>query len=828
MSYLEVRRLIDEGHLEQAITLARKDIENEKNEESCLGLFDVIKECCVNEINSNNLDRAEKCINQMEVVAQGVRDTIRAQRTIEMLRNRMIPGSDDVMSATRLARNGNAEEAYLKVFGMKEKGMLDERLHEQYGQLIYYYLREGLRTMGSNAAEDALNEYMSLQNPRPSSLHSSIINMASHVCNEYPSIKLLPMIEKWGINNLTDEDMRQVELSDRTISPLYQRLIDRCFQLGCSIDEISDVFLKNENIKQEEIIDRFCRRNYSNLYEATKRGRYDMMEFAKRYTNQTAGRHINNLYHSKSLSLIIQSIDDDTIVLFPSIMENWGIKNFREEDWRKQKKGNKEMPSLAQRALQTYIDSMKATRGTPTEEYEEWLRDAIAHDPKNEQNMRQLARLLVSKNERDEAVTIYKKLLSTNNKSYLWQGLAMATPNRDLKISALCKAMTIETREEALTDTRLELAQIFLEDGKMENAQRELLSYYNVCTQHQLRLKPIYDTLVKKITPGLQPSASNNEFYMSNLSVADSFILGEIHEEPMKIIEILKRKNKTGNEYYVITMLSAQGTKAQTNGDKFKHLYEITNPYTLIGQNYNVKYAENDNHIKVVEISETTEEIDLSPMIRVGYIDGLDKSRGWYHVYGTDSAHFVAENPSVVVKIGDFIEFYPIIPKDSTFKTAAITKRLEYKEGVEKFGTIKAVVARIDYSKHQFNCVSEGGMTGLVGYDNGSAPQPGEMLRVAYITKKDKKKEQTCIKYISVEPSEEESEELRKTIVGPIHLLKNEKNFEYGFINFEDKGYYVSGYQMKDKGIVEGDLIKAHVVNNGDNWFSFEIEKVTE
>ena len=113
----------------------------------------------------------------------------------------------------------------------------------------------------------------------------------------------------------------------------------------------------------------------------------------------------------------------------------------------------------------------------------------------------------------------------------------------------------------------------------------------------------------------------------------------------------------------------------------------------------------------------------------------------------------------------------------------------------------------------------------MVGYDNGSAPQPGEMLRVAYIVKKDKNKETTYVKYVSVEPTTEDCEALRKTVTGPIHLLRNEKGFDYGFVNYNDHGYYVSGYQMKGKEISEGDIIIAKVVNNGDNWFAYEITK---
>lgn len=822
MSYTEVRRLIDEGRLDQAINVARFDIEQEKNEWSCLGLFDVIKECCIKEINEGNDERAEKCLSQMEVVARGVRDTVKAAKTIENLRLRMIPDANIILAAMRTARQGNAHDAYETVKAAHHSNPLDDRLHEQYGQLIYYYLREGLRVMGAAAAQDALDEYLSLNNQRPSTLHSSIANMASHVCAEYPQIRLLSFIKKWGINNLTDDDFNPVELPDRSIAPLYQRLIDRCIQLGESFEDIAELFTQNDRITKDEITDRLCRKSYSTIYEASKRDPRDMIDAALQYVDQIGNKELKNQYHSKALNTLLMSLPEDQKGAFTEIMELWGFGNFREEDWQKGRKGTKELPSLAQRALQTYVESLKINHCQPASNFEQWIDNAIAHDPKNEYNLRQKARIILNTGDKEGAIEIYKKLLINSNKSYIWNELTQATDDRDLKKAALCKAMLCETREEMLGDIRLKLSEIMIEDGQQNEAMRELLTYYNTYTQNHWKLKPTFDTLQKRIEPGIQPTQNNKAYYIENSKPADKFLLSDAITEPMKVIEILKRKNKVTNQDFTIaTLLSINGTKAQTTIDKLL----LNEEENAIGKTYEVTYAENDMKLKIFNLKESATDLDLTSMLRAGYVDGLDRARGWYHVYGTDSTHYVTENPSIEIRIGDFVEFYPIIPKDSDFKTAAITRSIGYKEGVERFGTQKAVVARIDYNKRQFNCICENGASGLVGYDNGSAPQPGEMLRVAYIEKKDKTKDTTYIKYVSVEPTDEECETLRKSVTGPIHLLHNEKGFEYGFVNFEEHGYYVSGYQMKGKDIAEGDIITAKVVNNGDNWFAYEIEK---
>lgn len=819
MSYTEVRRLIDEGRLSEAINVAKYDIQQENNEWSCLGLFDVMKECCINEINNGNNDNAEKYLKQLEVVARGLADPIKAGRIIEGLRSRMIPNSRDMQDALKMARQGGAKEAYEEIYKINHTTGLDTRLHESYGQLIYYYLREGLRTMGGQRAQDVLNEYLSLKNDRPSSIHSSIANMASHVCGEYSEVKLLPFIEAWDVRNLLDEDMKPVTLQDRTIAPLSQRLIDRCISLGYSIESVVDVFSANERITYADVIDRICRKGYSMIYEATKQGSREVIEAAERYTKQIEGQHINNQYHSKALNSIISSLNSETIGQFASIMEKWNPENFRDEDWTKIRRGSKEIPSLSQRALAAYIDSMKACKGEPSEMYENWLHKAIERDPKNDTNQRQLAKLFISQGKRNEAVEIYRKLLITMNKYYTWYELAMATDDKDLKRSALCKALVSEQREERLGDIHLELAKVLIEDGMQNEAARELLSYYNTCTQFQIGLKPAYDTLLKSLQPDTEATQTNKAYYLDNTSIAEGFILGEAEELEMKAIEISKKKGKLNNRDYVsVTLVSENGVRIMAGPDKFKVAEN-----EIVGKSYIVKYAQNDSHIKVIETTQIDKEINLLPLKRIGYIDGLDKTRNVFHIYDTESMHFVAD-ANTTTKIGDFVEFLTINSEGELGK-AVVIGSISYKEGVELYPTYVGVVARVDYNKRQFNCVCETGVAAMVSYDSGSDPQPGQMLRVAYITKTNKAKDTSIVKYISVEPSEETCEKLKKDVTGPIHKIVNEKNFEYGFINFEDQGYYVSGFQMKDKNIEEGDIVTSTVVCNGDNWFAINLTK---
>jgi len=824
MSYIEVRRLIDEGSLEQAINVARTDIQQEKNEWTCLGLFDVMKECCTNELNNGQTERAEKFLSQMEVVAMELADTAKAKRIIDGLKARLIPHARELQDALRDARQGGARNAYEYFRDLNASEPLDKRLHDNYGQLIYYYLREGLRTMGSEAAQEVLDEYIKLENERPSSIHSSIANMASHICAEYPNVKLLPFIKAWGVNNLTEDDMKPVQLTDRIIAPLSQRLIDRCLALGYSIEEINAVFLENPKITNDMIIDRLCRRGYSSIYEASKQDPRNVALAALKYVELTKGLEIKNQYHSKALTTIVYSLSNEQIGMFAEIMEKWGINNLRDEDWQKPNnrnmRGPKETPSLAQRALQTYYDSIRINGYEPSNEFIAWLDQAIAHDKNNDSNYRTKAVILAQKGMFEEAQDIYRKLLIASNRSYLWMDLANITQDAKLKVAAISKILTTENREERTTDAHLAMAKIMLGKDMVAEAAHELLTYYNIATQFQQRIKPDYDNLQKMIPAGTVPSANNRDFYLENAAAADEFVLGNAETANFKAVEITNKTGRTGNTFTSVTLLSRSGMRLLCNIDKFNTI----NPKEILDKSYSVSFVQTEDHCKVITITPISDNIDLEGMVTIGYVDGVDKIKNTYHIYDRDSIHYVADSPSVNVHIGDFVEFYPIRPKDSNFNKAIIIRQIEYRDGVIHFGTYKAVVAKVDYNKRQFNCVCEGGHVGLVGYDNGSAPQPGETLSVAYITKTDKTGK-AQVKYISIVPSDAECEELRKTVTGPIHLLRNEKNFEYGFINFEDQGYYVSGYLLKGKDIAEGDTVTASVVFNGSNWFAFSLQK---
>ena len=84
----------------------------------------------------------------------------------------------------------------------------------------------------------------------------------------------------------------------------------------------------------------------------------------------------------------------------------------------------------------------------------------------------------------------------------------------------------------------------------------------------------------------------------------------------------------------------------------------------------------------------------------IGYIENIDLNHRHIHVFDNQSRHLVAMMDAASnVVIGSFVQFLPIIPKESKFKSAIILRTLSAEEGPEAFGYRKARVTYVDNDK---------------------------------------------------------------------------------------------------------------------------------
>lgn len=132
----------------------------------------------------------------------------------------------DMIKESRQKRNGT-DTALL--YTMREMYNAipehDEVLREGYAWAIYYILADNFETIGSRVARSMLAEYFALNQPRPTRLHSCILNIATRMAALYPDFKFVPFLKIWDMNNIMPEDRVTFKGEDgRNYTSLYEHV----------------------------------------------------------------------------------------------------------------------------------------------------------------------------------------------------------------------------------------------------------------------------------------------------------------------------------------------------------------------------------------------------------------------------------------------------------------------------------------------------------------------------------------------------------------------------------------------------------------------------
>lgn len=113
------------------------------------------------------------------------------------------------LADTGIKDHSKAREAYEALYSVWKEGNLPVRLNNSFAWVIYYHVRHEQATMPSLEMRQALVAYLSLDNERPSRLHSRILLMATRLKARDAEFKFGKFFEMWGMDNLTDEDWQQ-------------------------------------------------------------------------------------------------------------------------------------------------------------------------------------------------------------------------------------------------------------------------------------------------------------------------------------------------------------------------------------------------------------------------------------------------------------------------------------------------------------------------------------------------------------------------------------------------------------------------------------------
>lgn len=813
MSFSEVTELRKAGRLSEAYELAKRDLDIERSEWSLSALFWVLRDLCNKHLDESNDEAARACFNELRTVFDEMDDYEGyAQRAFDFLNRKFTPNSSAVSNLAERAKHGEEELAYNEVMALHSSSPLPKALHEDVGWIIFRYLKRFYKECGSEKAKRALFTYLKLENERPSLLHSQVLNLATQVCEHYDDFKFLPFMELWGVNTFQYDDYKPSQWNDKQIAPLVERVLERCVNMGYKLDEIVNAFSANHDISTELIYKVFSRKNFFEVNKQTKESFDSLSACVNTYLEGIGAKDIVNEYHSRILFLYIWKLPEDREVEFVDVFNKWGVLNFTNDDWERSHADDKEFPSLVEKAIRIYVNALKKTFFSNADEaFEELLKRAIVKYSDNDQLQRSLALLLVAQGKTEEAQEIYRQLLLTLNRYYVWKELAESTDDNNLKMSALCKAITSEKEDGFLGEIHLELARLLINDEKFSEAKRELETFASTYRSRGWGLKEPFGTLTGMIPAGTKATDSNQSFYLENIKTAEEFVYANIPWTTMVVSEVFHVKREGRKDVIKAKLVSSDGKNLSIN---LKQLN--IEKRKAVGTCVNVKIY--NNGVKDTAVLISPSDVDANQLFKVetAYVDYYNREKRCHYVYSPTGLKFTLQNSPVRLEEKEYCNFL-IVPGNDKYSIGIFVEKVSTEKGIKHFPQKIGVVDGVNESKQLFHCVFGYHDDIIIKFNQSSIqPKVGDFLNVAFVVTKNKEGKDIK-KPLSIEITNESNTNLKKSMSGVIRVKTNLRGQKYGFV----ENCYVPSSLIES--IDDGDPVNIEAVYDGENWRAYSL-----
>lgn len=477
----KVYSLRKEGEIDQAYQYASKLYDNNPSDEDIKKAYAwTLIDLCKREHANGNLPMAQEWMSKLssldfEDPYDDFTNTI--IKVIKSLKVKLNPFSDKISLANDLSKNGQTTQAYEIMLGLAREGHITSDSHENYGWIIYRYLKDNIQTLTSVQARSILRDYIQLTNSRPSNLHSQILNFALNYSKRDAAFKLIPFLKLWGPQYITTDDFRDSIAQDgKTIPSLMKRISREVVKYSQA--EVNE-FIELLPVGKTEFIEMLREGSFWNLYNLMNEHRYD--ELWRQFDAYLCSyaQYEASTSHSKILSLAERSMKDANQYRFYEFFRKWNPTNLRDEDWKEERNENGDTyKSLALKALKRAADALSGFNADTAGDFS-WLIDAystaVSKNPDDDWTIRTKAMLLHRAGRVSEASDIYKDLtLRLGDKYYVWSEFADCVSESDVKIGMLCKAILMERNEDFLGQIRLDLAEQLINQGKKEAASYEI------------------------------------------------------------------------------------------------------------------------------------------------------------------------------------------------------------------------------------------------------------------------------------------------------------------------------------------------------------------
>ena len=254
--------------------------------------------------------------------------------------------------------------------------------------------------------------------------------------------------------------------------------------------------------------------------------------------------------------------------LFISFCSSWKLNSLRDEDFKSNVGKTKEGKTItfSSLAVQIAITLYKSIKVSPerkklAEEYQPYFSTIKEKCPEFEFSPLYMANLEAWQGNKDEAISQFKNMLCSRPQWYLWNSLGDILEG-SLRISCLCKAITMMDDEKFIVKIHLQLAEL-LKPSEPQQAAYELNKYMETSHNNGWHITQ-ESMLLEQELKNQTASANGKAYYREHVSEAEDFVYNSFPETE------LEYTGKTTNK---------QGKPRAELKNRGKHIY-LKCPYT--------------------------------------------------------------------------------------------------------------------------------------------------------------------------------------------------------------------------------------------------------
>ena len=830
MSVKEVTQLRKAGKLKEAFMLAKQEFKEERNAWTAMSMFWVLRDMALNLfIPNNQLSMAQKCLDYMRLLLPEMIDESGiGEKALLYLSRQLQPNAALLENAAKLSKT-DPTAAYLQVvevLGNAADQQLDESQHEEWGWIIYRYLKANMETLESVQIRRLLHDYMLLSNERPSMLHSTILNFAMNFSKTHSDFVFFNFLMMWGINNFRKADFSDTQTDEFSIPSLISRICKTLIEHPAKLD-VQTLIDSFEKPKQMTIIEHLRSAVFWKIMNQQKNGDTDeqlcvaLENYAYRFAS-FPGSH----WHSEILKLANRFIPETYGIRYFSLVRNWyGKGNFQHEDWQKNvMEEGKEYPSLVVKTAKRCFEVLKMNDSLRKDITQiEWLMSLYqaiyAQDSDDDWSIRIYATLCKWSGRREETIQIYKKLLfDMGEKYYLWSELAACTEEEEntIRIGLLLKALKLERNEDFLGNIHLELAEAWIHEDFGGNARIELDAYLQHRNEKGWSVSESYNHL-KKVLENVADSKCNH--FQTYIQQAEDFVYSDYEWKDFVLTE-----RWTQNGVNRCSFSDGQSHSFVVKTKRFPYLNQAQ-----LGEIWSWRCGsmKNTETIPLVTKKSPLKRWSLLSL-QYGVVDYVNIEKKTLHIVTCDHRQVWGTMGNQAYQEGEWVRFRKY---QKEYKNEKITRLVDLKkcssEGIKNYMPSDVVIVDdVNEVKQLFHVYLHSQKLGgsIKHKETSLRPQIGDFLRINYYIKLSKDGNK-YLKILDAIPTNETVEGVEGRIEGYLHLKYKDNNAQkeepdYGFVN----EYYVHKKLLTEYHITEDCKVTARIIRGTDQrWKVYDL-----